>query len=328
MIYAVVTIIAVFVISRFLISLDKDKKVLESQPLEIKFGRIIEVLDEKLFDGNGGVTVLDLRSLNIYNNNKTQIIQFFYSTSNLNISWRSKLSGKEIIVQKNIPNVNDWNPLFQEQIADSFIKQIEMKIRAYNALSNKFENKPPTSKEQSKIEINSLFYAFCFSKETAKIFLEENNNRENVARIIALSYIEKNKFLETAFKLFLKKIHNIDLGQSEYNFYNHNEFKFFIEVRREFVDGQSSYFEIMSNDIENVIDNEGFEYAIAQEFIIYMEDAFPVAIFVVVYDPIIKSYALREVYENGQSAVIKFFQEYMDTEVIDFLEEYVSNKIF
>lgn len=327
MMYAVLTIIILFVIARFLISLNKDKKELESQPLEIKFGKIIQVLDKKLFNGNGGVTVLDFRSLNIYNDDKTQIIQFFYSSSNLNLTWRSKLFGKEITVQKNIPNVNDWNLTLQEQIADSFINQIEMKVKAYKRLETISQNTSnQTAEEEAKFRINSLFYAFCFSAETAKIFLEENNMRKNVADAIYLSVLEKNKFLETAFKLFAKKIHGIELGESSFNFYRYNNFRFFLDVRREIIDGNSTFFEILYNDLEGVKGDDGQEYAVAIEFIVYVKNMYPKALFVVVYDAILDCHALRQVYQDGKSAKITFLEDYEESGATEFLEEFISNQ--
>jgi len=327
MIYAIVTIIAVFVIARFLISLDKDKKVLESQPLEIKFGRLIEILDEKLLDGNGGVTVLDLRSLNIYNDDKTQIIQFFYSSSNLNLTWRSKFSGKEITAQKNIPNGLDWNLTLQEQIADSFINQIEMKIKTYKRLDSISEDtNSQTIEEKAKFKINSLFYAFCFSAETAKIFLEENSMRKNVAEAIYLSILEKNKFLETAFKLFAKKVHGVEFGESSFNFYRYNNFRFFLDVRREIIEGNSTFFEILYNDLEDVKDDDGQEYAVAVEFIVYVMDMCPKAVFVVVYDAILDCYAIRQVYKDGTSAKITFLEDYEESGATEFLEEFITNQ--
>lgn len=179
--------------------------------------------------------------------------------------------------------------------------------------------------DKTKFKICSIFYGFCFSKETAKIFLIDNPMTENISRGLKLSRVQLQKIniLESIFKIYAKKNHRIELGESSYNFYTINKYKFFIDTQRISVREDISYFEILYNDFKDVKDENGNKMAIAKEFILYIRGFEPKAIFVLVYDPILEVYALRRVSEDGVSFKIAFINDNESSESIDFLADYV-----
>jgi hypothetical protein len=182
--------------------------------------------------------------------------------------------------------------------------------------------------EQTKFRISSMFYSFCFSSETAKNFLEESEFRQQISKGLMISLAEEKNVVEKIFKIFLEKKYNFVLGESSYGTYRLNGYKFYIDKITHRLDEINTFFEILYNDIENVKDESGNDLAIAKEFILYVKRFKPMAIFVLVYDPIIEKYALRRVFENGTSINLFFLDDNEDSESFDFLTNYVQKNIF
>lgn len=193
---------------------------------------------------------------------------------------------------------------------------------------NDFQTSLEDKIEQTKFRISSMFYSFCFSSEIAKNFLGESEFSQQVSKGLMISFVEEKNVIEKIFKIFLEKKYDFILGESSYGTYRLNGYKFFINKLTSYLDGIDTFFEILYNDIENVKDESGNNLAIAKEFILYVERYKPVAIFVLVYDPIIEKYALRRVFENGTSTKLIFFDDNEGSDVIDFLTDYVSKNIF
>ncbi|GAA4057893.1 hypothetical protein [Flavobacterium chungnamense] len=182
--------------------------------------------------------------------------------------------------------------------------------------------------EQTKFRISSMFYSFCFSSETAKDFLEESEFRLQISKGLMISLAEEKNVVEKIFKIFLEKKYNFILGESSYGTYRLNGYKFYIDKITCRLDEINTFFEILYNDFENVKDESGNNLAIAKEFILYVKSFKPMAIFVLVYDPIIEKYALRRVFENGTSINLIFLDDNEDSEAFDFLTNYVSKNVF
>lgn len=182
-----------------------------------------------------------------------------------------------------------------------------------------------TESDKTKFKICSIFYDFCFSKETAKIFLTDNPMTEDISRGLKISRVQLQKInmFELIFKIYAKKNYGIDLGEGSYGFYTINNYKFFIDTQRISVREDISYFEILYNDFKDVKDENGNKMAIAKEFIIYIRGFEPKAIFVLVYDSILEVYALRRVSEDGVSFKLAFINDNESSESIDFLTDYV-----
>jgi len=334
MIWIIVIIVIVFIIGKFIGSLDADKKELNKEPLEQKFKILVGQINNRLYNNKGKVTVIDNRSFNLYEEGTNQIVQFFYSSGNLSLTWRWKRLVNETICNKNFSNVRDAGEQKQQQIFQTFVQAIAYEIEKRENLDKMFFPEPPTVKvpslESTKFRINSLFYEYCFAPETAKIFLEENDMRLNITKAINMSIFEKEKTLESTFKIFLKKKYAIELGENSYSHYRYNGFRFFLDVQRFYIEDsdENTFFEMLYNDFEGVKNEDGDEALIAKEFIVYVKDFFPVAIFVFVYDPNLETYAFRRVFGNGISSNIGFIEDDEGTEAMDFLKEYVAKNNF
>jgi hypothetical protein len=326
MIWTIIILVIVFILVKFLIELSKDKNDLEGQPLEVKFNVIINAINEAVFNGHGKITKINNREFNLYEVGKNQLVKFQYSTGSLSLIWRQKYLGREIVCEKDFTNIRNTNENFQKEIAKSFLKQIDMKIKANESVKIDTPLTTQSAIDGAKFKMNALFYQFCFSVETAKMFLEENDMRPTISRALYLSVLESNKFLELTFKLFLKKRYGLEFETIGYKFYRYNGYKFFLDVDRIDIDEEVTFFEILRNGFENVKDADGNDCAIAHEFIVYVKDTLPVAIFIIVVDPLINKIAVREVFKDGQSSVIKFFNSNDDNEAIDFLKDFVSKK--
>jgi hypothetical protein len=96
MIWTIIVAIVVLILGKFILSLSNDQNELENHDITEKFETLINILNNKLFEGRAFVTKIDKRSFNLGENASNKIIQFFYSTWNLNITFRTKQLGEEI----------------------------------------------------------------------------------------------------------------------------------------------------------------------------------------------------------------------------------------
>jgi hypothetical protein len=217
------------------------------------------------------------------------------------------------------------------------IGTINDKIKKLNKNNKEFKNTTKTdilteskisNHDKIKFKINSMFYDFCFSNETAKIFLENHQLSKYIRNGFILSKIKDDPFLEKILKDFLKKKYGFDLGESSFSTYRHNGYEFYIDISRYKVEDTNSYFEILYNNFEDVKDENGFPMGIAKEFIVYFERYTPKALFILVFDPIINSKVIRRLYENGQSTRLIFVDDDDETDGFYFLKEYVRENKF
>jgi hypothetical protein len=181
--------------------------------------------------------------------------------------------------------------------------------------------------QETKYKFSSMFYSFCFSDETAKIFLEESETRNQISRGLMASLLEEKNIIEKLFKIFLKKKYDFNLGENSYGKFTVNGFEFYIDKLTIRVNEINTFFEVFYNDFEDVVDSSGDKMATAREFILFVKEFQPTAIFVLVYDPLLEKYALRRVLENGASIKLTFLDNNDGPECMDFLKDYVK-KIF
>lgn len=187
-------------------------------------------------------------------------------------------------------------------------------------------NSSLTESYKTKNQFNSRFYNFCFSKETAKTFLVNNSMTEEIIKLLKISrfQLEKINLLEMAFKTYVKKNYGIELGDPSYGFYTIYNNKFFIDTQRISIgEDIGSYFEILYNDLEDVKDEEGNNIVIAKEFILFIKDFVPKAIFVLVYDPILEAHVLKRETEDGVSSKLTVINDNESPESIEFLKKYI-----
>jgi hypothetical protein len=136
MIWTILILIVVFVFIKFFVDLSKDKDDLQGQTLDKKFNVIINMLNEVAFDGNGEITKIDERELNLYEAGTNQLFKLQYSTGNLTIDWRYKYFQKEIVHSKNYYNVRNLSLFEQQKIAKSFIEEGLYKINEHKRSVN------------------------------------------------------------------------------------------------------------------------------------------------------------------------------------------------
>ena len=326
MIWTIIIIVIVFILIRFVLSLTTDNNELKKQTIKDKFSILINYIDENFFSASGVIKTVDDRTLNIYHINGGRVIQLFYSSGNLNLSYKIQDESIKTITERNFPNVRSITAQQQKGMAQDFLTQIEKKLRAYSLLSDMSSTTNTWSiEEKTKYQITIAFYKFCFAKETGKVFLEDSEMRTLLSRGIALSIFEKEKTLLVVFKTFAKKTLGMEFGENSYNIYRINGFKFYLDVISWYVD-ENSHFEVLFNDVEHVKNEQGEDINVAEKFIVYMKDGISTAIFVTVYEPYSETHSIRMLHKDGSSNKLTFIHDNNKNEVYDYLCSFVIDK--
>jgi chaperonin cofactor prefoldin len=120
----IIIVIAV-VISRFIRDLNKDSRDLQNQSLAQKFSIIASAINDVAYRGKGQIMPLDKRSFNLYEEGQNQIIQFYYSTGSLTITWKYKYFQQEVVHTRDFYNVRKINVSGQQKIAESMINEMQ-----------------------------------------------------------------------------------------------------------------------------------------------------------------------------------------------------------
>ena len=124
MIWIILIIITAIILFRFISDLNKDNYDVHSQTLAEKFQIIVDIFNQYCFNGQGQITELNKKSLNLYKSGDNQIIYFEYSTGHLTITWKYKYFQKEIIHKKVFPNVRNLSIFEQQKIAEIMISEM------------------------------------------------------------------------------------------------------------------------------------------------------------------------------------------------------------
>ncbi|RTY89998.1 hypothetical protein EKM01_12880 [Flavobacterium sp. RSP46] len=131
MIWTIIILVVAFILIKFFIELSKDKDDLQGQTLDKKFNVIINMLNDVVFNGNGAITKIDNRELNLYEVGTNQLVKLQYSTGSLTIDWRYKYYQKEIVHSKQYNNVRNLSLFEQQKIAKAFIDEGLYKIEIH-----------------------------------------------------------------------------------------------------------------------------------------------------------------------------------------------------
>ena len=121
----IIIVIIGYIIIRFLLALSKDKDDLQGCTLDDKFNVIVSMINEAAFGGRGLVCYLDKRTFNLYQEGKSQIIKFHYSTGHLTITWKYKYFQKEVVHERQFNNVRNLSLFEQQDIGKYMIKEID-----------------------------------------------------------------------------------------------------------------------------------------------------------------------------------------------------------
>ena len=112
---------------------------------------MVNVLNDYAFNGNGGVTTLDKRSFNLYQEGQNQIINFLYSTGHLNITWKYKYFQKEFIHERQFTDVRNLSIFEQQRLSEILIKEMDTKIQNHKRLVLKHAPQPQIPIHQLRI---------------------------------------------------------------------------------------------------------------------------------------------------------------------------------
>ena len=185
-----------------------------------------------------------------------------------------------------------------------------------------FEDEETESIENEKFLISSLFYKFCFSDEVASLFFNDDENSKEIAQNIkeTTNLIDSTSF--RMFNAFLKQ-QNILINQIEEDRFEYNNFEFDFSLTRRKIDNSNNFFEILSNNFENVKNEDDIELAVANNFVIYVENNKPKILCCVVNDPYVNKYSIRKVQTNGISSSIGFINDNKITTICEKIMEII-----
>ncbi|MBC8884442.1 hypothetical protein H9X57_16895 [Flavobacterium piscinae] len=127
------------------------------------------------------------------------------------------------------------------------------------------------------------------------------------------------------FKAFLRR-NNIQINQIDDDRFEYNNFEFDFNLTRRKIENSNNYFEILSNNIENVKNEDGIELAVANNFVIYIENNKPKILCSVINDPYINKYSIRRVQTNGISSSIGFITDNKISTICEKIKEIIPKK--
>ena len=128
-IFIILLVFAIF--GKFFWDFSKDNDDLQNQPLHEKFGVIVEMINQKAFNGLGTISKFDKREFNLYQDMQNQIIKFQYSTGNLTITWRFKYFQKEVVHERQFNNVRNLSLFEQQHIGEQIIREMNYLIEEH-----------------------------------------------------------------------------------------------------------------------------------------------------------------------------------------------------
>ena len=131
MFWTFLILVAVFILVRFIMSLNQDSEDLQDKTLLEKYNVVVNMINDSAFNGTGSVTLLDKREFNLYQEGKNQIIKFQYSSGHLTIIWKYKYYQKEIVHEKQFDNVRNISLFDQQKIAQQMINEMAIIVRRH-----------------------------------------------------------------------------------------------------------------------------------------------------------------------------------------------------
>ena len=118
----ILLIIVIIILIKFNSSIVKDNQELSKEPLQYKFQYLFKDLIDIIYQGNGDIRVIDDRALNVFSHGALQIVQVFYSTGHLTLTWRKRdFYRGEVVFEKQYNNVRSISLQQQKEIAQNFV---------------------------------------------------------------------------------------------------------------------------------------------------------------------------------------------------------------
>lgn len=180
LIFLVVILVIALIFIPFSRQILLDKQELAQTPINEKFKVLVEIINDKLFDGRGEVTLFDddPRSMNLFSDDMSNyLIQFYYSTGNLTITLNYKYYHNELVHKEQYSGLRNLSIFMQKDIAYSFLevcqKQIELhrqKVSAGDVKSKKTQAYGASSADPTNI-LSSVYEELTQSQKQSVINL-------------------------------------------------------------------------------------------------------------------------------------------------------------
>lgn len=237
-----------------------------------------------------------------------------------------KISGEDIdtVISTAAKNIN--RKVFDNMDSDDDNDYVFEDFEDEDFEDEDFEDEDSKINNREKFMISSLFYKFCFSQEVASLFLNDDERSREIANNMAQTTNQNDSTTLLLFKSFLKQ-NNIQIVAIGSNTYNYNGFEFEFKATRHEIANSNNYFEILSNDIENVINEDELELGVANNLIVYVEDRKPKILYCVIHNPYSDKYMIRKISNNGTSANLGFIEDNSIDTISKKLLEVIPKKV-
>lgn len=125
-----------YIIYRFRADMKKDGKILNAIKLDLHFKELVEILNNRVFNGEGEVTKIDKREFNLYQDGQNTIINFIYNSGILTITWKYKYLQKEVIHTKRYNNAINISKPDHRKIAENLVNEMDIIINNHQKKIN------------------------------------------------------------------------------------------------------------------------------------------------------------------------------------------------
>lgn len=220
-------------------------------------------------------------------------------------------------------------------LTDNDVEEIGSK--GYNAVYSKlFDDDDTEENEESETDlpfvsqaeldederkIKLIFYQFCFDEEVTELFLENSENSKVIAKEMAGTTTVTGAITYKLFKSYLKKS-DIEFTEIDVTKFRFRSLEFTLTVDRVVIGSDDNYLEILTNNFDDMPTDDGLPLALANNFVVYVENYKPKFLYAVIKSPILGNYALRKIAKKGISSNVTFLpNNEMDT-IVDAVLEY------
>lgn len=176
----VVVLILALLIVPFTRQIVLDKEELSKTPINEKFKILADIVNEKLFDGRGELTLLDddPRQMNIFCKEQANyLIKFYYSTGNLTIILNYKYFHNELKYEELYSGLRNLSAFMQKDIAYSFLEVCHKKVLEHQQKVSQSDVNSKRGATYSSAEsdptdiLSSVYHGFTTSQKKSVINL-------------------------------------------------------------------------------------------------------------------------------------------------------------
>lgn len=105
-----------------------DSSDLHGTTLDRKFHKIVALLNEVAYQGQGSVTRHSDSSFQLYQQGKNQIILFSYKNRSLSITWKYKFFQREMIFERTLVDAHSMDEKAQTFVAQKLIEEMGERV--------------------------------------------------------------------------------------------------------------------------------------------------------------------------------------------------------